>query len=681
MAQSAAAPKPRGFSRFSKALPAVPQLLRSSSRKSSLPTSHQLPPLPKDLPELPPPPPPPPHNQGSGPPQLPMLFDKSPPLPLSAAVLPVSSAKMSIPRRPVAAATNNTMLSPFPEPSPTASLSSLISAYSRPFDSPTTTPHTGAFPDTPLASSREASPPPEVPEKKTDSTASHNRLPPPISKTSFTDTEVPPAPPSKSELWRRRPQNDSREISGLNLEHSHGSTVSSTTSVVSASTTSTQRPSTAVQEELQSQPAKLRKPPSVGGLPGRNVRPSAAAKEDPRPSTTPSKPTINMVQSEQSLPSLSKSAAPPPSNRPPTPEYQMGESRATVVTTFTSPASPDSSPESPSRFSSADAKELPPPPPKNPTRDTPTTTTPKPGSAPSSTMLTEMPRRKPTTGPVPTREAQSPSVTLQPVPPPARGDSLANKVQSPSVTSPPFSPPARRDSLANKVQPPSATSPAVPPPARRDSLANRVQPPLAASPAYPSDPSRARTPLPASTPSDQSRGSSVSPTRQPRRDQDQTPRQQRRPYSDQRIVQTEQGPMYRGRDGTLYPEMKTLREPDPRAFRFPTWTNPETTAVSTDGIYAARALKESHYSCFQKHAMMNRRSNRHYPLTCQTCDQADANDRWACAFCHLRICEPCYRALVKTRQRDLTTLVADIGRRAPLRLSSGASPAASALGL
>ncbi|KAJ4157992.1 uncharacterized protein LMH87_008539 [Akanthomyces muscarius] len=600
MTQPTAASKPRGLSRFSKALPAVPGLRRpsSSTSPSTSPAllSHQLPPPPKDLPDLPPPPPPPHKQVHDSAPQLPQFYDKSPPLPVPGAFPPedtlaVPSHKMSIPRRPVGG-TNNAMLSPFPEPSPTASLSSLISAYSRPFESPTTTAHTGAYPDTPAASSRETSPPreaPAVPDKSAGA-AHHSKLPPPpASEAARNDKDVPPAPPTKNEIWRRRPQNDSREISGLKLDYSHGSTVSSAVSIMSTSTTSTQRPATAVQDEpSHSQPAKLRKPPSVGGLPGRNVRPSIASKDEPRASSN--KAATNPVQSKQSLPSLARSAATPFTNRPPTPEYQKGESRAPVVTTFTSPASPAASPESPSRFSPGSAKDLPPPPPRNPSRNASASTTPKLGPVTSSSMLTEIPRRKPATA-------------LSPVtaPPPANGDAVANKPQlSSTMTS------------------------------------------------FSSNPSRARTP-------------------------------QRRPPSDPRIVQTDKGPMYRGRDGTLYPEMAILREPDPRALRFPTWKGKEVATAAADGVYTARELKASHYSCFQKHAIMNRRTNRQYPLTCQTCSKANADDRWACTFCHLRICESCFRVL-DANQRDLRRLVADVGRHAPLSLSSDSRPA-SAFGL
>ncbi|KAM3434383.1 hypothetical protein MY4824_005463 [Beauveria thailandica] len=710
MAQPAAAPKPRAFSRFSKALPSVPQLLRPSSNSSSAlsstspsSASHQLsplppppkdlpdpppppkdlpdlPPLPKDLPDLPPPPPPPPHEDASHthavPPQL---FDKSPYLPSIPGAFPTehtpsaSPQKMSIPRRPVGG-TNNVILSPFPEPSPTASISSLISAYSRPYETPTTTPHDGAYPDTPLASSREASPPPDapaVPDMTPVGATNHNRLPASPTDSSLTDRDEAPVPPSKPEIWRRRPFNDDREISGLTLDHSHGSTISSAMSIMSTSTTSTQRPPTASQDEpSQSQPAKPRKPPSTGGLPGRNVRPSATVEDDSPSSTTSTQLTMNSVQNKQLLPSLPENAGAPPTNRPPTPEYQNGESRAAIVTTFTSPASPASSPESLNSSSPEYAKELAPPLPRNPSRNAPTSTMTKLGPVTSSSMLTEMPRRKPVTSRMLTTAPSSASIaSFATAPLPTNEVSSAIAPLPASVVSPATTPLAA-----------SVVSPAIAPsPVNGDSFTNKSELLSATGSSFPGDSRRAQTPVSASTPSGQPRGSSSSPTLQFRRDQDQTPRPQRRPASDQRIVQTQQGPMYRGRDGTLYPEMKNLREPDPRAFHFPTWKGKETTTTSVDGVHAAPALNDSHHSCFQKHAIMYRRTNRHYPLTCQTCRKANADDRWACTFCHLRICESCFRTF-DTNQRNLKKLVAAIDDRAPMSLSSDSRPA-SAFGL
>ncbi|RDA92782.1 hypothetical protein CP533_0793 [Ophiocordyceps camponoti-saundersi (nom. inval.)] len=146
---------------------------------------------------------------------------------------------------------------------------------------------------------------------------------------------------------------------------------------------------------------------------------------------------------------------------------------------------------------------------------------------------------------------------------------------------------------------------------------------------------------------------------------------------DPRLVQSEtQGLLFRGRDGTLYPEMKVTREPHESASYFPIQTD---RILEPGAIIPAGPLKESHYSCYQGHRTMNRRSNKNYPLTCQTCDKADTEDRWACIFCNLRICETCMRAL-NGHHRVLRRLVDELALNTPLSLSSMSRPG-SALGM
>jgi hypothetical protein len=123
---------------------------------------------------------------------------------------------------------------------------------------------------------------------------------------------------------------------------------------------------------------------------------------------------------------------------------------------------------------------------------------------------------------------------------------------------------------------------------------------------------------------------------------------------DPRLVPSEsQGPLYRGRDGTLYPEMKVLQEPDPRAAYFPKQSE---SPIPEGTIFKAPPLKKSHFNCYHGHKTMNRRTNRYYPLTCQTCDKSDVEDRWTCSFCHLRICEHCVKKL-NNSGNDLRRLV------------------------
>ncbi|PFH57889.1 hypothetical protein XA68_14441 [Ophiocordyceps unilateralis] len=153
----------------------------------------------------------------------------------------------------------------------------------------------------------------------------------------------------------------------------------------------------------------------------------------------------------------------------------------------------------------------------------------------------------------------------------------------------------------------------------------------------------------------------------------------RRPTADgdPRMVHSEsQGLLFRGRDGTLYPEMKVTREPHESASYFPIQADkpPEPGAIIPAG-----PLKDSHYGCYQGHRTMNRRQNKYYPLTCQTCDKADTEDRWGCTFCNLRICEACMRAL-NGHHRVLRRLVDELALNTPLSLSSMSRPG-SALGM
>ncbi|KAI5465752.1 hypothetical protein BGZ63DRAFT_349142 [Mariannaea sp. PMI_226] len=126
------------------------------------------------------------------------------------------------------------------------------------------------------------------------------------------------------------------------------------------------------------------------------------------------------------------------------------------------------------------------------------------------------------------------------------------------------------------------------------------------------------------------------------------------------VLSSSHGYLYRGRDGTLYPEMKVTRDADPQAAYFPAQTE---KPVPLDTIFKAAPLKDSHYNCYQGHRTMNRRSNRNYSLTCQTCEKPDAEDRWVCTFCHLRICESCF-ATLSGHHKNLNQLMDDISHQA-----------------
>jgi hypothetical protein len=131
------------------------------------------------------------------------------------------------------------------------------------------------------------------------------------------------------------------------------------------------------------------------------------------------------------------------------------------------------------------------------------------------------------------------------------------------------------------------------------------------------------------------------------------------PELDPRLVYSEtQGYLYKGRDGTLYPEMKEKEESDPRAFAFPSRAQ---EMLPLDTIHRAAPLKSTHYDCFQSHRSVNRKTNRNYSLACQTCERSDAEDRWCCSFCNLRMCDTCFRTF-GDNQRNLQRLMDTLGR-------------------
>lgn len=566
--QTLSTPTKSGTSRFSKALPGVPDPTLSKS-VPDLP----LKPKAKELP----PPPPPPHIELAGIENFdtPEIAISSPPLPppksTSRPTTPAKQAtQMMIPRKAI-----GQMKPPAspqqPEPSPTVSVSSILSAYGRSFDSPlksaddtatswslTSSVTSPADTEDPYDRKLPALPPKDSPQSTTPSRA---ELP---------GSDIPTVTsPTRSELWRRRPQNSlsGREISDLQLQSSNGATA----------------PNNGPSELMGSKPSsEARKPiakklPGLGGLPGRNIRPGLAKEQAPEPAVR----TTGAASANQRPTTSERPTTGPGSNRPPTPEYRKGDGRAPSLTNFAQPASPPKSPTK-TAADAASSKQLPPEPPKDDFK-----------------LTTEAPRRKPIGSP----ETGSSFSTEKPQIIPQSASSTTNG----SIVT------ARTSQSGSSADQQRNSNDGAKFPAREGSL--QAQPP--------------RRPM----------------------------EQMRRPPSaenDPRIVMSDtQGPMYKGRDGTLYPEMKVTRQPDSRALYFPTW---KTQPLDKDAIISSVSLKTSHYNCFHKHKIMNRRSNRNHPLRCQTCDIADSQDRWSCTFCHLRICESCLQVF-NSNQRDLTQLV------------------------
>ncbi|KAK1245121.1 hypothetical protein MKX08_004750 [Trichoderma sp. CBMAI-0020] len=606
----------------------------------------------------------------------PSIAPSTPSSALSAGLLSLQSpplsagSKMSIPRKPVA---NLKLPAPSPQylaqPSPTFSLSSLLSAYMGDGDES----HSPSLYETTTSSSeidrQEVAAPgseksvaaaeassaiaaataafPTVPSKPKAATGGSGSLP--ARPNAGTGAGLPPPPPKdepaaelsspsspRPEIWKRRPHmtQTSRELPGLTLDYSHGSTAD-TQLPADQDTAPAPAPAPAPAETAKA--AVPRAPPFAGGLPGRNIRPSLGAKDQPPPAaqtmgseTSKLKQIKDRLGSQRSESVSSTSSAKagfpgaPAAQRPPTPEYRKEDVKQPTVEPFVSPVSPAASPEAPRGASPDFSKDLPPKPLK--------------GSQAAAASTQPISRKAITVSP-----GQDPTAAKDSSRPPSDANSTSTSNQA---TVPP---------VLRKGDTTSSTAPAPAP----------VSVPAPVTASLPNGPGSARPRV--------SGGTSTAAV-QPQPTVIQTdvyqianPKQSApQPTSDPRLLKSEtQGLLYRGRDGTLYPEMKVEGEPHPKATYFPTQTY---SNLPKDGIIKAKPLTNTHFNCFQQHKTMNRRSNRNCPLTCQACDRADLEDRWACAFCHVRICDACHRKL-GSYQWDLRRLVDNLANAGPLSQS------------
>lgn len=489
----------------------------------------------------------------------------------------------------------------------------------------------------------------------------------PLPPTDSSELAAPSSP--RPEIWKRRPHmtQGSSEVSGLRLDSSNGSTADTQPSWDASVSRAAPEPEPAsgqvpapirepvrepapdptreLAREPESKPepaapetapetvstdkaAAQRATPFAGGLPGRNIRPSLPLKDGPIVSaeamgaeTSKMKHIKDKLapQRSDSVPSNTAGAKAGPASalvakRPPTPEYQKEEVKEPAVEPFISPVSPASSPEAPR------------------------------GASPDFTMKGLPP--KPSNGGQP--------VTLPSGPKPIARKALPSQ---PSQDLTAAKNAFRQQPNANSAGASSSQASAV-------SVPPKVEAVPAAAPAAPTAPAAA--PTPAAPLKDAasirlvSSRDAPSVQAQPAKERADAPQavnpQRSMPQvtSDSRVPQPDaQGTAYRGRDGTVYAEMKTGGEPNPKAAYFPKQSIP---GLMKDGVAKARPLRDAHFNCFQKHRSMARRSNRNCPLTCQTCDRADVQDRWVCAFCHLRICDSCHRRL-DGYQRDLRRFV------------------------
>lgn len=332
----------------------------------------------------------------------------------------------------------------------------------------------------------------------------------------------------------------------------------------------------------------------------------------------------------------------PSAFRPPTPEYQKQDIKTPVIDTFNSPISPASSPEPSKDDSSPDLSKA----------NTEPRTQAKTQAQAQTQTQTQVP---------PVKEKQPASEEHRPVRP-APPAPIVTDLPAP-VAVPALNPAKSLPDLKSRTASPVPTEPFPPlsafPSSGRNSPARDIMSP------------RGR-PVDTAVRPGTSRASSARP--ESRRPLD--PYRNSGPEPD-RLVRSPDGELlYRGRDGTLYPEMKEVADFNPKAAYFPT----QGTEPVPDGtIIQAVPLRATHYNCYQGHKSMLRRNNRHYPLACQTCLKADVEDRWVCTFCSLRICESC-TGILETNKRDLDGLMQNLAGQTPASLMPS-SPAPTGWGL
>lgn len=617
----------KGRSRFSKALPSVPGLAREP---------RQLPPLPS-LPVSPRPP-----------------AKQNQPAQRSIARKPVSSARPpeppSLPASSLGSPAKSTQYAT--PPSPADSLSSLLSAYSRIPDEPASGGTTTATSSMCSASETSASPPLDGTRSEWTAAAP----PKPASKAQPTppwfDAELPPPPPPPPPP----PHDDAKQ---LQHQHNHEKQLPPPPPAPEPQPRADPVTPPTAQPELWRR-RSVKTDTGRAHLPGLKLNHShGSTAPGPVPFSLPRKPL-----NKPSSPPLPPPPPPPPEQQPRTP------SRSPVVGL-------------PGRNVRPAAKQQGSPPPQHqPVSDTQTM-----GHAPSSLsqIKNAVRRNRSSVDGATSKTSHTPRPGAQRPPTPEYHKDDAKTTSPAEVLVSPVSPaPSESPRLAQTLSGPK-TAPL------QDSVGRPDQAPIprkSLPSTAPSLPGTASLPNLRDALHSSANGQTVSARQRPLdptgpgRSGDSTLPSPMSVTSDAPLSGPDcaspgaPSPHYRGRDGTLYAEMRVTREPDPRATYFPAQTD---KPYAPDTIISSRPPQDSHFSCYQNHKTMNRRSNRNCPLTCQTCDKADTEDRWVCSFCYLRICDSCMRAL-NGHQRVLRRLVDELAVSTPLSLSSLSRPG-SALGL
>ncbi|KAL8370313.1 hypothetical protein RB595_000613 [Gaeumannomyces hyphopodioides] len=118
-------------------------------------------------------------------------------------------------------------------------------------------------------------------------------------------------------------------------------------------------------------------------------------------------------------------------------------------------------------------------------------------------------------------------------------------------------------------------------------------------------------------------------------------------------------PGSRSSDSSSFKELVQTDDFNPAAARFPSMAAAMGPTPAAGTVFQMRGLKPSHWGCVHKHRFMAPTPNSNYPLACQTCAREDAEDRFRCRFCWLRVCVPCKDVLGQNKG-DLGALMARV---------------------
>lgn len=430
----------------------------------------------------------------------------------------------------------------------------------------------------------------------------------------ITSSSMADQSPSQPQLWRRRSLKSDKPLTvpQLKLTSSHGSTAASTqeAGIPQQDTSSLPRPRAPFAGSALDSPILK----GFQSFPGRNIRPSPSDKtlpRNPRPeimdNTKPKEDLDGFSQYAQEVEDGYKASEAGPAmsphiQRPPTPEYHHDESPVDAnVPTMRSPTSP-ASPVTP------------------PTEGRPLSIIPE---DIIRSAATHAPAAPPPSGPLPSLPPRSSS---RGPPPPGSGSGRLGLPRSPA-------PPGRSSPGAAS---PSAASPAAASPA----AASPPAPASVAPMADPLSPSHVKytssTSVPSIAISDDGDASTIKAVNSPKPAPFRPEIKQLAPSNSE-----ESGPSMPASPGepNYFPAAEYSR------LFFP------------GDIIPAPPIKASQLDCFTGHARFVSSKNEQHPVACMACKVEDANARFCCSHCSVRICGGCREALA-VNGRDLGKILA-----------------------